>query len=224
MVRVIEEATFNHSHQMGLDHEDMIDKSNAFWIVNKIKLSIVHPDIKGYDTIKVSTWTHTPGLVRFNRDNDIKIANRVMVRAISEWCCLDATTRRPRKSSSIYYPDVDMVKTKKSNLEYSNLRLELSECDYIYTHIVRSTDLDVNNHTNNLRYNYIALNTFRADELCALDIKEYEIHFVSESYEGDNIRVYRKKQRNLHYIEGRVEDKSIFRVVIKSRSQDRAMK
>ena len=45
MMRVIESTIFNHSHIMGLDHDDMIEKSNAFWIVNKIKLSIINAQI-----------------------------------------------------------------------------------------------------------------------------------------------------------------------------------
>lgn len=214
MMRVIEVAIFNHSHIMGLDHDDMIEKSNAFWIVNKIKLSIINP-IRGYDNVKISTWTHEPGMLRFDRDMMIKCGNNIMVKGSSEWCCLDADTRRPRKSSTIYYPELEMVCTKKNNLTYSNLRLNVTEQDYIYTRPVRTTDLDVNNHTNNLKYNYIALDAFTAEELNNLNIKEYEIYFVNESHEGDEIRVYRKKKKNYYYIEGIARDKTIFRVVIK---------
>ena len=215
IMRVVEETTFNHSHIMGLDHEDMLEKSNAFWIVNKIKLAIINPEIKGYDTIRISTWTQPPGLLRFDRDSMIKRGNKIMVKAKSEWCCLDATTRRPRKSSTIYYPELDMVKTDSNNLTYTNLKLDVLDSDYVYTHIVRSTDLDVNNHTNNLKYNYIAMNAFSAEELRQLNIKEYEIYFVSESHEGDEIKVYKKTQQNTHYIEGQARDKTIFRVVLK---------
>lgn len=215
MMRVIEEATFNHSHIMGLDHDDMVSRSNAFWIVNKIKIKIINPDIKGYSTINVSTWTHPPGVVRFNRDSSIKIGNKIMVKGISEWCCLDATTRRPRKASSIHYPSLELVKSKYHNMTYSDLKIDVEDKDYIYTHTVRSTDLDVNNHTNNLKYNYIALNAFTSREIRDIDIREYEIHFVCESYEGDEIHVYRRKVKNMYYIQGQTIDKVIFRVIIK---------
>lgn len=215
IMRVVESTTFNHSHLMGLDHDDMVKHSNAFWIVNKIKLSIVNPNIRGYETIKISTWTHEPGILRFDRDSLIKRGNNVMVKAMSEWCCLDATTRRPRKASSVYYPEMEMVCTKSNNLTYSNLRLDVEDKDYVYTRRVRATDIDVNNHTNNLKYNFMALDAFTADELNKLNIKEYEIYFVNECYEGDEIKIYKKKQRNYYYIEGKSQDKTIFRVVLK---------
>ena len=52
-------------------------------------------------------------------------------------------------------------------------------------------------------------------ELKAIDMKEYEIYFVNESKYGDEIRVYKKKVKDYIYIEGKIEDKSVFRVVIK---------
>ena len=61
----------------------------------------------------------------------------------------------------------------------------------------------------------MVIDAFTVEELKQIDIKEYEIYFVNESYIGDKIDVYKKKIKNYFYIEGKVEDKTIFKSVIK---------
>ena len=77
------------------------------------------------------------------------------------------------------------------------------------------TDIDVNLHTKNLKYTNFAIETLSLDDLKSKIIKEYEIYFVNESHQGDKIDVYKKKVKNYYYIEGRILDKTIFKVVIK---------
>ena len=113
-----------------------------------------------------------------------------------------------------------MEKTNNLNLAFSNLKVEVEEKDYVYTKVVRSTDVDLNNHTNNLRYNYMALDAFSVDDLKNFDIKEYEIYFFNESYEGDKINIFKKRMKTYFYIEGKIEDKTIFRSVIKIRKKE----
>ncbi len=214
MVRMLEISTFNHADKIGLDHDSMIRDSNAFWVVSKMKL-VIKGDIHSQDKLTIKTWTHVPGMLRFNRDCVLKVKNSVKAKATAEWCCLDYETRKVRKASTVKYPDLEMVEKKELNLQYTNLRLDLSEADYVYTRKIRTTDIDVNNHTNNLKYNYIAFDALNIDELRSIDIKEYEIYFVNESRYNDEIKVYKKKVKDCYYIESKIEDKTIFRVVIK---------
>ena len=214
LMKLFQIATFNHSQEMGLDHDSMQKNSNAFWVVTKMKL-ILNKGIYSQEKISVTTWTHPLGSVRAIRDCVIKSGNSIKVKGTAEWCCLDYETRRLRKLNSIVYPDLEMERTKTLNVSFVNLKEELTEKDKVYTKVVRSTDIDLNNHTNNMKYNIMALDAFRVEELKNLNIKEYEIHFVNESYENDVIDVYKKKIKNYYYIEGKSADKTIFRVVIK---------
>ena len=61
----------------------------------------------------------------------------------------------------------------------------------------------------------MAMDAFTVEELKSFNIKEYEIYFVNESREGDNIDIYKKKVKNYYYLEGRCSEKTIFKVVIK---------
>ena len=213
LMKLFEVATFKHSNKIGLDHVSMGKYSNAFWVVTKMKLIQCSP-IEVNDKISVTTWTHELGSIRALRDCIIKKGNSVKTKFLAEWCCLDINTRRLRRMNSINYPELEMEKTNYIKTDFSNIKENVDAANYVYTHTVRSTDIDVNNHTNNLKYNHMAINAFTVEELSSFNIKEYEIYFVNESHEGDNIDVYKKKVKNFYYIEGRVEDKTIFRVVI----------
>ena len=214
LMRLFEIATFKHSNLIGLDHISMEKKSNAFWVVTKMKLIFKSPILTG-DNINVTTWTHELGTARALRDCVIKKGRSVKTKFTSEWCCLDFNTRRLRIMNTIEYPNLQMEKTKNLNLSFSNLKEDFSKKDYVYTRTILSTDIDVNNHTNNLKYNYMVLDSFSVDELKSILIKEYEIYFVNESHEGDRIDIFKKKSKNHFFVEGRIEEKVIFRSVIK---------
>lgn len=214
LIKMFQVATFNHSHKMGLDHESMIQHSNAFWVITKIKLQINH-DVQTQEKLSVTTWTHELGAVRALRDCVMKVNNSVKVKGVSEWCCLDLDSRKLRKLSTIKYPDLEIEKTKLNNLVFSNIKENVEEKDFVYSHIVRSTDIDLNNHTNNMVYNNLTLNAFSVEELKQFKIKEYEVYFVNESYEGDKIKIYKKKIKNCYYVEGKTDEKTIFRAVLK---------
>ena len=217
VLKMLQRVTFSHSNILKLDHGSMLEKSNAFWVVTKMKYIVNNP-IGANEKVLLKTWTQIPSSVRFLRDIQIKKSNKILVKAVSEWCCLDYTTHTLRRSNSICYPDLEMVKTNSNNLKFSNPRIEVCGKDYVYTKIVRATDIDVNNHTNNLKYTNIAMDAFTVKELQNRLIKEYEIYFVNQSYEGDAIDVFKKKVGSGFYIEGRVQDKTIFKVVLKFKS------
>ncbi len=214
IMRLLEIVAFNNADNTGLDHETMLKESNAFWIVSKIKLNILDDFTTG-ENIRISTWTNPPSMVRVDRNFTVKSGRKIKAKAISEWCCLDADTRRPRKMSSIKYPEFELHPEKSGTTPFTNMRLDVDKSNYCYTRTIRSSDIDLNNHTNNLKYNIMAIDSFSTDELRDMKIKEYEIYFVNESHEGDEIEIYKKRQGNYYYIEGKIEDKTIFRAVFK---------
>ncbi len=218
LVKLMQIATFNHSQKMALDHSTMLDKSNAFWVVTKIKLKIFG-DLHSQDKVSVSTWTHELSGVRAKRDCEIKLKNKVVAKAVTEWCCLDAETRKIRRLSSIVYPELEMEKTKTSNLEFSNLKIDVTEKHFAYSRVVRSTDIDVNNHTNNMKYVNMAMDALTLEELKNNFVVEFEIYFMNESYFKDEIDVFKYVKGNTIYIEGKIQDKSVFKVIMKTKKK-----
>ena len=214
ILKLLQRVTFSHSSLIGLDHKTMIKRDNAFWVITKMKYVCRHP-ISANQKLTLKTWTRQPQSVRFLRDLQIKDKNKILVSGISEWCCLDFLSRTLRRSNSIKYPDLEMVETKNNNLTFTNLKLDVDKNNYVYTKTSMASDIDVNLHTNNLKYTSIALDAFSLDELQNKVVKEYEIYFVNETKIGDKIDIYKKKVKNLYYVEGKKENQTVFRVVLK---------
>ena len=214
ILKLMQRVTFAHSSLIGLDHKTMIERDNAFWVITKMKFVCRHP-IDANKKLTLKTWTRQPQAVRFLRDLQIKDKNKVLVNGISEWCCLDLNTRMLRRSNTINYPDLQMIETKNNNLTFTNLKVDVDNNNYVYTKTIMASDIDINLHTNNLKYTNIALDAFSLDELQNNVVKDYEIYFVNETRIGDKIDVYKKKVKNFYYVEGKKENETVFRVVIK---------
>ena len=214
LIRFLQVATFNHSNKILLDHDTMQKESNAFWVITKLKVKL-KKQVSSGNYLKVATWTQPLTSSRANRSFKVKQQNTVVATGIAEWCCLDFSTRKVRKLSSIKYPDLEMVENSEPKLCFENLNKQFCEENFVYSRTISLTDIDINKHTNNLKYNLIALDALTLEEFDQMLIDEYEIHFINETKLYDKIDVFKIKEKNMYYIEGRNSNNTVFRVGIK---------
>ena len=212
IVKMIQMATYNHSQKINLGHVEMLEHSNAFWVITKLKLKL-EANINPQDKVMVSTWTRPLSLIRAVRDSAIKCKNKVLVKAVAEWCCLDCETKSIRKLNSIKYPELEMQKTKFHNIDFCKFS-EADNMEQVYTKQILASDIDVNMHTNNLKYVNMAMDVFTPEELRELLITEFEIHFINQSYFGDEIKIYKLKNKKQFTIVVKVGEKTIFKVLM----------
>ena len=92
----------NHSIDLGCDYFTMKNNHNAFWVVTRVKLQIdKFPRFN--DKISLATWYEKPSLVRCPRVYEIKDeSGNTCVKALSEWCALDAETFKPKKINEVF--------------------------------------------------------------------------------------------------------------------------
>ena len=212
IVKLFQCTTFKHSNLLGLDHVSMLEKSNAFWVVSRIKIAI-KKQVGLFDKLSATTWTHPIGMVKAVRDCVIKHKNTDCVVFDEQ----DYETRKIRKLNSIHYPELEMLKLDNLNTQFELFNVEMSDNDYVYTKIVRTSDLDVNMHTNNLKYNQMIYDAFSSEELKSFDVVEYEIQFVNETKLGDDIAIFKRKVGKRYYCLGKLADKIIFKAILKTK-------
>ena len=203
-----------HSIEMGTDGESILEKSNALWVMTKMKLRIAELPRFG-ETITVETWPLKAKGVRFDRDFVLNSKEKPLLMGSSEWCTLDFTTHKLRKVESVDYPHNMPFREDRSGAgEW--VRVKESVCDTDLHHIHRSAfvDVDSNKHTNNVAYLRMVLNCFTPDEFEALRIDELQINFLSQTFYGDEIKIYKKKLNNGFFVEGKKEGKSVFACAI----------
>ena len=74
---------------------------------------------------------------------------------------------------------------------------DFTEADLIHSCAVRSTDIDMGRHMNNVAYVRLLLDQFPAATLAEGNISSIEIHYAAPCLEGETLRIFRKQQENL---------------------------
>ena len=211
----------NHSKDMGLSYEELMRNENAFWVLSKVKVKLSAEMPKFGDNISIITYPKLPGNVKCIRNFKLSDKqNNVRILGTSEWCILDAESRRVRRISSIlsYPKDVSHIEEVLETEQFSIIDDAQNTSDeFVYEKVVRATDLDVNMHMNNVVYTKVVIDAFSAEFWKHNSVKEYELHFLNEAPEGSVMRVYRREIEGGFVVVGRdvLTEKSYFRALLK---------
>ena len=210
ILSIFQDIATAHSIEMNVDYNTLKEKSNAFWVITKLKFKKVG-QIFHNEPVTLETWPLKPDLIRFLRDFHISAQNGE-IHGSSEWCMLDCNTQSIRRSNTVCYP-VDLVHEQKRAdvTPFSKLNEQTTDSDFVYTYKARLNDIDMNEHVNNLSYAKMALNAFSLEEFYSLSLNAFEIHFISQCYFGDEICIYKKIVDDKIYIDGKVNGKQVFK-------------
>ncbi|HEY8395798.1 MAG TPA: hypothetical protein VIK96_03380, partial [Bacilli bacterium] len=99
------------------------------------------------------------------------------------------------------YP-LEMEHIERRALEEDFTQIKSEFKNLAYERLIRSTDVDLNWHTNNTVYSNLVFDAFSLTELQKFKIKSYEIHFNSESREKDILKIYRSDYEHEIIISG----------------------
>ncbi len=213
IISLFQSITGVHSTELGVDGPTLLEKSNAFWIITKFKLKFNRFPIMD-EKLQVETWPTTVKGVRFGRDFLLSKNGEDLIMGTSEWCTLDYTTKEIRRANSVCYPADMPHRTDLSGAgEFIKTKETVCDADYNHTHKSAFIDIDTNKHTNNIAYLRMALNCFSPDEFDKLNIEAVQISFLSQTYFGDEIIIYKKATDYGFYIEGKLNDKTVFNCV-----------
>ena len=210
ILSIFQDLATAHSTVMKVDYKTLKDECNAFWVITKLKFKKVGK-IYHNQPVTLETWPIKPDLIRFLRDFHVT-SETGEIHGSSEWCMLDGTTHSIRRLNTVCYP-VDLVhEQKRADVSpFIKLNEQTTEQDLSYVYKAVLSDIDMNGHVNNVSYAKMALNAFTVDEFYSLDLNAFEIHFISQSYFGNEISIYKKVVNGNVYIDGKIDGKQVFK-------------
>ncbi|XP_073052298.1 palmitoyl-acyl carrier protein thioesterase, chloroplastic-like [Primulina eburnea] len=159
----LQETALNHVKTAGLLNDGFgstpeMSKRNLIWVVAKMQVLVDRYPTWG-DVIQVDTWVAASGKNGMRRDWLIRDRNTgdVLTRASSQWVMMNKETRRlakipdeVRDEIGGYFVDSPPVVDQETR---KLPKLDDTTADYIHTGLTpRWTDLDVNQHVNNVKY------------------------------------------------------------------------
>ncbi|MDE7453290.1 MAG: acyl-ACP thioesterase, partial [Clostridia bacterium] len=187
--RIVENAVTEMMVQLKIDGLTVKKLYNAMWVFAKNRIKFLQPLAWG-ETFTAECFITSFSLVKLNVETAIKNAqNEIVAYSKVELCALDLETGKIRKTSTVgldetfvKYPSlVEVVFTKFDDTP-------LTQTESV---TVRSTNIDFSHHTNNVEYLRFILNTYSVRELSESPVKEIEVCYVSQSYENDELLIYK---------------------------------
>ena len=182
----LQEAAHKHATSRSLGFDDLI-KENKTWVLTRQSLKLYKIPVIG-DSIKIETWVQDTTPAFSVRDFHIlNYKQEVVGIARTSWMMLDIVLRKPVK-----IPDKVLVyipKTPGRLLEDLNLeKLPVtSSGDRGSDFEVKYSDLDMNNHVNNITYIRWVSDNFDMVFRQKYRLVSMEINYLNEALYGDRL-------------------------------------
>ncbi|KAK4764596.1 hypothetical protein SAY86_025686 [Trapa natans] len=159
----LQETALNHVKTAGLLGDGFgstpeMTKKNLFWVVTKMQVLVDRYPTWG-DVVQVDTWVCGSGKNGMRRDwliRDLK-TGETLTRASSVWVMMNKLTRKLSKIPEEVRGEIEPYFLNTSPVVDEDNRklpkLDDSTADYVLSHLTpRWSDLDVNQHVNNVKY------------------------------------------------------------------------
>lgn len=205
LLKYLENIACRHSDEVGYGI-NTIEKTKVVWILLDWKFKVIERPIYG-QTIKVRTWSRKMEKCCAYRDFEVydENGNKLAI-ATSKWVLLDAETRKIQRLSdnlaeeykseperSVFEEEID--KLREQELEDMSIKLK-----------TRRTDIDINNHVNNLNYLDLAYEVL-PEHIYNSDLKNVRITYRHQIEPGETVNISYTKQEGKNIITIKTENK-----------------
>ena len=212
MMKYLENIACVHSDMVGYGI-NTIEETGVVWILLDWKFKIIERPKYGQN-IKVRTWSRKMEKCSAYRDFKVFDENEnVLAIATTKWVLLDASTRKiqriPEEFTAKYQsePERNVFGEEIEKLhEIENEEI----CMQIKT---RRTDIDINNHVNNLNYLDLAYEIL-PEEIYNSDLKNVRITYKHQTEPGETVNVSYAKIENKNIITIKTENKEKLHAIV----------
>ena len=164
-----------------LQLEDM----GLFWVVSKMRMVMNRRPMVGEKT-QLSTWILPPDRISCERDCSLNNGDEVLAYCRCIWAALRRDNGRPEPMAN-FYPYPDELIDKPDDKPFVRMSRNFEGAEEIGRYKIRSVDIDRGGHMNNVNYVRAMLGCFTCAEIEEMDIKEIDMQFQLQCYEGETI-------------------------------------
>lgn len=190
------DAATEHCEALGITRA-ATDRSGLFWMVSRTKIRI-HELPRYMDEVTASTWPAPPGKVRALRYYRLTKGKKLLAEGKNEWVLIDLQSGRPRKTALLYPSDLEHLQDVACDGAFRRFSSTIAEEEWeaFDTYRVRSTDIDIGGHMNNVAYIRGLFGAFSCREREETALCELEVAYKTQCYEGDILTLCRHRGEN----------------------------
>lgn len=187
--QIVEDAITEHMGDLKIDGLTAKHLYNAVWVYTKTKIDFFK-SLEWNSEFTLSCFISKISNVTIDIDVGVKnAADELCFYSRTELCALDLVSGRIRKVSTV---GVDESVTAHEPLaEIAFEKFDTDDLPVANQVEVRYASIDYAVHTNNKEYVRFMLNTYTLDEMLRCPVREMQITFANQSFEGDVLTVHK---------------------------------
>ena len=201
---------------MGAQHIDGMTVRrlyNAFWVFTKNCVKILGSLTWG-ENFYVESFVSNVSSAKLVVDTAVKtMQGDTVAYSVCEMCLLDVTTGRILRTSTAGIDQSFVVEQPQMCVEFT--KIDDADLPTVETVTVRSTNIDFSKHCNNVEYLRFLFNTYPVAELISRPIREIEVNYVNQSYEGDTLTVHKQAGDACDTLAIHKDGKTVIKCIIK---------
>lgn len=198
LAQFLQESASNHAALLGFGVEFLL-KNNRTWVLSRLAVEI-NEFIPLGETITIKTWPAATEKLFYIRDFVISNSKgKIIGSATSYWIFIDTEKGRP------VHPSKNEIAFDYENIERGFNRLlsklpPIDKMDPLKSFHVRYSDLDLNNHVNNIKYIEWGMEGIEPGYRKSHIPYSLEINFLSEAKYSDIVDLSMEKNSSKDFL------------------------
>ena len=185
----MQDIASDHAIKLGFGRDDLM-RDNRFWVLSRIYV-VVNKWPLWEESIILRTWPNGTDKLFALRNYEVRYPDgRPIASGTSSWLILDQTTKKVQRPDSILSQYNSDLHTDASPVRYAT-KINPSDEIGIKSPLfrIKVSDLDVNLHTNNVRYLKWVCDTYNLDFIMNNNPQSAEINYLAESKFDEEIMI-----------------------------------
>ena len=179
-----------HAEQLGIGMNGLM-KQGLFWLTARTRVRFFRRPAM-VETVTARTWPEKPERSRCNRDYVLEANGERLAEGKTEWMIMNLKTGRLYPTDSVFPEDMDLVEERVTPEPFMRMADDFADTHDFGSYTVRSTDIDLGGHMNNAAYVRAIAGAFSTAAWREMDIREMEVAFRAQCYEGSVLRIQRR--------------------------------
>ena len=204
-----QEMAYQAASVMHFGYDELIARDKA-WVLSRMHFRFLEAPLWG-DRVEIRTWHRGAFGPFFVRDFEVlSQEGKRLIEATSSWVVIDVTSRTMARPEDVLPTEDTSCHDYAIEIPAGKVMMPRSATpEFVMTHKVAYSDIDLVGHTNNARYISWAIDCL-PDGGVGASVEEVEVVFHHEAVAGEDIDLYRVIDGNSCFIEGRSNDRQIF--------------
>ena len=179
-----------HAQQLGVGADAMFARG-LFWLTVKTKVHILRRP-RMLETVTLSTRPIAPDKVRSIREYRMEQGGELLIEGKTEWTVIETASGRIHPMADVFPAGVELAAAPRYEAPFCRINPDFSDAERLGSCRVRSTDIDLGGHMNNVAYLRAVLGLLDSKALKALPQREIDVIFRAPCFEGEELTVLRR--------------------------------